>query len=95
MKIKNEETSEIKNNENALKIEKEENTENKIIININSNNSNQNNNDFLKKIFEYDDSKHLYLPIIKIDCSQEILFLFNYGVIPKYNKNEDNLWQNQ
>ena len=82
--------NEIEKNEDDLKFENKEKNENTNSIISKTNYINNNNEiNLLKKIFKYDELKGNYLPIIEIDCSKEILSIFNNGKIPKYTQNEE------
>ena len=72
-----------------------ETIENKIISNqikeknIEGNKTSDNKNNILKKIFKYKESDKKYLRIINLDCSKEILGIFNHGLIPQYKEKEE------
>jgi len=89
----------MENKENDQKIIKEEN--NKITpdqasnddIKINQNgikkNISKNESNIIKKIFKFDNKKQQFLPIINIDCSEDIKNYFDNSLIQKYNNIEE------
>ena len=89
----------MENKENDQKIINEEN--NKItpyqtsndVIQINENeikkNINKNESNIIKKIFKFDNKKQQFLPIINIDCSEDIKNYFDNSLKQKYNNIEE------
>ena len=90
MKIKD---NEIYDNQKIVneQIKEEKQQTDNIILNKQSIDINKdiNNLELLKKIFKFDESIQQYFPIFNLDCSKEILIIFDYGVIPKFSNKED------
>ena len=90
MKIKD---NEIYDNQKIVneQIKEEKQQTDNIILNKQSIDINKdiNNLESLKKIFKFDESNQQYFPIFNLDCSKEILIIFDYGVIQKFSNKED------
>ena len=88
MEIKDNEIDDNTNvlNEQIKEQQIDNNIHNKNPININKN---INYSELLTKIFKYDESNQHYFPIINLDCSKEILKIFDYGIIQEYDENEE------